>query len=39
MLKPLEPSLVDSIPPMVSEWGQNMMPFILVDHILSWRTH
>lgn len=38
MLKLLAPSLVDSIPPIVSEWGQNMMPFMLVGHILCWRT-
>lgn len=36
MLKLLAPSLVDSTPPIVSGWGQNMMPFILVGHTLSW---
>lgn len=40
MPKPLAPSLVDSIPPpIVSGWGQNMMPFMLVGHILSWHAH
>lgn len=39
MPKPLAPSLVDGIPPIVSGWGQNMMPFMLVGHILSWHAH